>query len=278
MLIFSIIPSNLFSKKYSALPTSETSIDPEAGGTILTTPNENGYAKSIDTSEKTNVLRILSEYTFVIGWIAMVLAIFSGAGSGPMFKYMEENGVAPSLAAAWRCQCMSIFLVPLAVVEIIQNNGNTIKFLDRKPDLPYPVYVHTLFAGLLWSGTLLLWINGLKFLTTTQASLIVNTHPLIMVFYMQLTGKDVSPLDWVGVVLSIAGVGVVGSDDLVGSARDSSPSMQLMGVTLCMCAAVCEFLVILNRKTIKKYVPLMQVRLVCGGTCIIFVCHACAPL
>jgi drug/metabolite transporter (DMT)-like permease len=271
MLVLSIVPSNPASKRYCALPTSEANGD--AGDVesdrvlVPSVQAQDEVSKSvadIGTPKFNGLVRIVSKYGFVVGWIAMVLAIFSGAGSGPMFKYMEEHGIAPVLAGAWRCQCMSIFLIPLAFLEIWKNNGETIKFFDRKEDLPFPVWVHTVIAGMLWSGTLLLWINSLKYLSTTQASLIVNTHPLIMVFYMQFTGMDVGYLDWLGVLISIAGVGVVGSDELIGSVVTedvtSSPMMQLVGVAMCLGAAVCEFLVILNRKQIKKYVPLMQVR------------------
>lgn len=195
------------------------------------------------------------------GWIAMILAILSGAGSGPMFKYMEDSGIKPALAASWRCQCMSVFLIPLAVIEMMKKR-EYIMFLERRANLQYQIYVHVLIAGFAWSATLLFWINGLEFTTTVRASLVVNLHPLLLVIYLYFCGNSIQLYDWVGVILSISGVAIIGANKLFDTNNDEEPSRgwsELFGVGLLFIAATSEFIVILNRKQIKKYVPLMQV-------------------
>jgi drug/metabolite transporter (DMT)-like permease len=204
--------------------------------------------------------------SWILGTGSMIIAILTNALSGPAFKYIENNGIKPSLAAAWRGHCMLFFLIPIAYFEYLKTN-QTIQYFDRKPDLQYQVYVHVLFAGLGWSGTLLFWINGLHFISTVRASLFVNLHPLLMVFYLYFTGVQLSSYDWCGVFLSLTGMVVISGEDLYHeylnqSADDAKPlSSQIFGSLLCLLAACSEFAVIVNRKKIKKYVPLMQVTL-----------------
>lgn len=208
----------------------------------------------------------------IFGSISMFLAILTNSLSGPMFKYMENNEIEPSLSASWRGYCMLMFLIPLSIIEIIQT-GKYIHYFDRKDDLPYQIYVHVLFAGFGWSGTLLFWINGLNYITTVHASLLVNLHPLLMVIYLYFIGETLSLYDWGGVFLAILGMFIVNSkqlyDEFIINNNDdlnknitNSLSLQLFGSILCLLAACSEFAVIVNRKKIKKYVPLMQVILI----------------
>jgi drug/metabolite transporter (DMT)-like permease len=215
---------------------------------------------------------------YAVGWTAMLLAILSSAATTPMFKYLEESGVSPGLAACWRSQAMSVFLVPIAVVEAL-TTGQHIKAWERRPDLEYQIFVHVGFAGLGWAASLLFYINGLELTTAVRASLITNMHPLIMVLYMCLRGQRVDRLDWGGVLLAFSGIMVMALDKVGSSGvnhRDvhasSSPMLELCGMFLCLAAATADCFVMINRKMIKKYVPLMQY------TCVtaLFVLVACA--
>jgi drug/metabolite transporter (DMT)-like permease len=219
---------------------------------------------------------------YAVGWTAMLLAILSSAATTPMFKYLEESGVSPGLAACWRSQAMSVFLVPIALIEAVAT-GEHIRAWERRPDLEYQIFVHVGFAGLGWAASLLFYINGLELTTAVRASLITNMHPLIMVLYMCLRGQRVDRLDWGGVLLAFTGVMVMALDKMgsasntsAGGHRDehaaSSPVLELCGMLLCLAAATADCFVIINRKMIKKYVPLMQY------TCVtaLFVLVACA--
>lgn len=201
--------------------------------------------------------------SWIIGVGSMSVAILFNALTGPAFKYIENHDIQPSLAAAWRGHCMLFFLVPISIAEYLRI-GQSIQYFDRKPDLPYQVYVHVIFAGLLWSGSLLFWINGLHFITVVRASLFINLHPLLMVFYLYFTGGELFLFDWCGVFLAIGGMILISGEELYGEffgENDESKTLisQIFGSSLCFLAAFCEFGTIINRKKIKKYVPLMQV-------------------
>jgi drug/metabolite transporter (DMT)-like permease len=152
----------------------------------------------------------------------------------------------------------------MGLVEYLKD-GSSISWFDRKPDLDYPIYGHVLVAGVGWSVNLLFWIVALQYITTVKASIIANLHPLLLVIYMRLTGHEVSVLDWTGVIVTIAGIFVIGSEELLfqeKSTSNVSPVYELLGYVLCFFAACGELVVILNRKRIKKYVPLMQVKFI----------------
>jgi len=81
-------------------------------------------------------------------WICMLLAIGSGAAIGPMFKYMAKMHINPALSASWRCQCMVLFLLPLAIFEACFSGNPRVEWGSRKSDLPYPIFVHILVGML----------------------------------------------------------------------------------------------------------------------------------
>jgi hypothetical protein len=64
-----------------------------------------------------------------------------------MFKYMNQVGVNPLLAASWRGQCMLVFLIPCAYIEIISNDKR-VEWNVRKSDMTYPLFVHVLIGML----------------------------------------------------------------------------------------------------------------------------------
>lgn len=195
----------------------------------------------------------------LLAWLSMVLAILSGSSIGPMFKYMQKGGISPCLAASWRCQCMFIFLAPLAILERLRNDNAKVNFLAKKPDLTFPVFGHVIIAGMVWAGNLLFWVWGLHYTSTVRASLFSQMHPFLLVFVLHFTSGGVSLLEWIGVIVSIVGVVVAGFDGIkdMFTSRGGS-ALMLYGDFLCLLAAACEVCVMLNRLKIKKYVPLMQ--------------------
>lgn len=69
-----------------------------------------------------------------------------------------------------------------------------------------------------------------------------------------------SGLEWLGVILAIIGVFVTAIDglkELFHGNHDSSDARAFFGDCLCMISGICEVAVIMNRKKIKPYVPLM---------------------
>lgn len=208
--------------------------------------------------------------TVVAAWTSMALAVLSGASIGPMFKYMHGNGIPIILAAAWRCQCMIIFLIPLGIAESVIIPEGNVQWFARKPGLPYQVYVHIIFASIYWAANLICWIEGLKFVSTVTASLLASTHPLMLVIYLRFVGQPVSAIEVVGVLVALVGIVVTSStgyfradvtdDSLEHGKYEVHPTIpeEIFGCILCLLAAAAEVGVIINRAVTKKYVPLMQ--------------------
>ena len=206
----------------------------------------------------------------LIAWMAITFALFAGALTGPVFKYLSQHGVRPCLSASWRCQCMLIFLAPLAIFEIHYDPKNKVDWFEKKPDLRYSVLVHTIISGLAWSGFVLCWIVGLQYTTTFLSAVLACTHPLILVIVYKLQGTHVSRLELLGVFVAFGGMIISCAQDLFrgtsieSSTVQSQPFLQFdivqqcFGYCLCLMAACSEVLVLFNRIATKKYVPLFQ--------------------
>ena len=109
---------------------------------------------------KTSILEILK------AWLCLTLAVLSGAAIGPMFKYMNHEHIRPALSASWRCQCMTIFLVPLGIIEATYGSQKRVEWFSKTEDLPYAIWVHIAFAAVAWAVNLLSWIFALQYLST----------------------------------------------------------------------------------------------------------------
>lgn len=215
--------------------------------------------------------------TVIFAWVSMVLAIMAGSGIGPMFKYMYEHNIPPRLAASWRCQCMSLILLPIAVIE--SRYDNSVEWFANKPDLQYKIYVHVLIAGLAWAVNLVAWISGLEFTTTVHASLFASLHPLVLVVYIRVIGEYITYFEWTGIFVALLGVTIAASQGLFKLASSFSSSgdpvkNELLGDALCIVASLSEALVIINRRAIKKYVPLFQYTF--ATTFIVAICSSIA--
>jgi drug/metabolite transporter (DMT)-like permease len=201
---------------------------------------------------------------FILAWVSIILAILAGASIGPAFKYMSRHGIRSCLSASWRCQCMLIFLLPIAVLEVVADKNKRVDWFARKPDLKYPVIVHVFFSGLAWAGNLLTWIVGLQYTTTFKASLIACSHPLMLALFLLFRGDKVSWMGLFGILVSFSGLIISNLPDLFndsGRAEDGSKltwAEQALGIFLCLLAAACEVIVLFNRIVTQKYVPLMQ--------------------
>ena len=157
----------------------------------------------------------------VLAWSGMVGGVIGFSSVGPVFKYLEDNGISPSLTASWRCQCMAILLLPPAVLE---SRYQPIEWFARKDDLRFPVWVYVVIAGLAWAANLLLWTISLQFVTVVKASLYTSIHPLILCFSLWYGGEVVSGLEWAGVLVAIAGIFVSASSALLSQDADDASS------------------------------------------------------
>jgi hypothetical protein len=168
------IPRSNFSAKNKYFKVSIKEID-ESNYRLESSVDDvsaSGLAKSSSTDIETTAFFSAEFRNSVLAWVSMCLAVISGSSIGPVFKYMSTHGLHPMQSASWRCQCMLIWLGPLAIIEIVKES-EPVTWFETRPGLRYPVYIHVIFSGVFWAGNLLTWIVGLQF-TTTGSSFFVS--------------------------------------------------------------------------------------------------------
>jgi drug/metabolite transporter (DMT)-like permease len=219
----------------------------------------------------------------VLAWTSMILALIASSSIGPVFKFMAHHGIPPFLSASWRCQCMTVFLIPLAIAEVYMDPiKNKVDWFGYKPDLRFPVIVHVGISGIAWAGNLLAWILALQYTTTFKASVLTSSHPIMLTIYMRCQNMPVSGMEYLGVLVSFLGLLLSSLQEIMGTSNgetsetvqgsglnpssidhESAPhpdqTHEVIGIFLCLFAAAGEVLVMVNRMVTKKYVPLMQV-------------------
>jgi drug/metabolite transporter (DMT)-like permease len=201
----------------------------------------------------------------MISWIAMFFATLSGAAIGPIFKYLNSEGIPPTLAACWRTTAICVFMIPLAVGEVLVSKDNRVDWLSTKVGHHHSVIVYVIIAGLSWAINLISWVVGLKYTSAFKASIFASLHPLILCFYFKYNGIDLSLMEWLGVIVSFVGVFISGLQQLWSPEENSAPYGPLwetFGLGMCFLAAVMQVSVVLNRAIIKPHVPIWQVRCV----------------
>jgi hypothetical protein len=192
------------------------------------TENDNEEPESIKSGKETkNMFRSgkKSWKEIVLAWLSVALALIAGASVGPIFRYMQNHGIRPCLSASWRCQCMIIILLPLAIIEVYMDvKKNKVDWFETKPDLPYPVIVHVIFSGMAWSMNLLSWIIGLQYTTIFLASVIACSHPILLAVCMRIIGVEITWMEIGGVMISFSGMVLSCLHDIVNKSEEISSS------------------------------------------------------
>lgn len=242
-----------------------------AAGSTVSAFDERRRVSTQAASQDASAAQVKPMMMVILAWLSMILAVMSGSAIGPAFKWFEQHNIHELLAASWRCQVMAIILIPLAFIEARYFNHpwHWLTY-ERKPDLKYPVAWYILAAGAAWALNLTCWIIGLEYTTTVRASIFSGMHPLMLVFYMFLSGKPVSMYEWCGVLLSFLGLlfialfseGLLYKAVLGSSHRGGKTSVandqSWIGDLLCLLASAAEVVVIVNRDRTKQYVPVIQ--------------------
>ena len=136
----------------------------------------------------------------------MACACLSQATLGPVAKWFIQHNVTPLLFCAWRCSGMVLFLMPLAWIEHKSDTTKKIGWLEVKPDLTHPLWIHVFIAGLGWAGNLIFWVIGLQYTTTVRASLLSTTYPIMLVGVLSFKGIPISLLEKFGVFIAMIGL------------------------------------------------------------------------
>lgn len=157
---------------------------------------------------------------------------------------------------------MCIFLVPLGVLEwYFLPRSQAVDWFGTKPDLPFPIIFHVLFAGLSWGGNVVLWVVALQYTTTVHASIIQGTQPMIVSVYYQCIGQPISSLEWLGIFFCIVGMfisSLTKSFTRHEAEEETDLRSEIYGDALVFLSAVFEVFILINRNKVKPYCPLMQ--------------------
>jgi drug/metabolite transporter (DMT)-like permease len=223
-------------------------------------------SKKQEQQERFAYQRPASLLEWVLAILSAISAVLAASSIGPIFKYIYSHNIRPCLAASWRTQCMILFLFPMALVEYYYDpKKNKVDWFEKKPDLAFPLIIHIVFSGLSWAGNLLFWTLALQYCTAFSASVLSASEPIILIICLQVCGYEVMRIEYLGVFVSIVGliVSCLHEHEAVEHEDGSSPPVvgfqwQLFGYFLCLLSSSSEVIVIWNRITTRKYVPLMQ--------------------
>lgn len=153
--------------------------------------------------------------------LALGLAVAAVSWAGPLIRFSH----APALAiAAWRL----VFSVAcIAVVVAVVGGLGEWRRLSRR-DLGFAVGAGVMLAAHFWS-----WIASLEYTTVASSVVLVSTQPIFVgILSATLLGERPTALQWTGIVVAVAGAGVIGWGDMT---RGAAP---LFGDALAVAGAV----------------------------------------
>lgn len=158
---------------------------------------------------------------------------------------------------------MCVFLLPILWYQYNDKSIPKIQWTATLPGLKYPYIYYIILDSLVWSTNVISWVIGVKYTTTVRASLFANTHPLMLVIVLYLTGHPVHALEWIGVVIITIGIMYSFSDQL-GFTTVATPANQvvvpstLFGDSLCLISAFTDMLLVLIRTKTTSIMTTMQ--------------------
>jgi len=176
-------------------------------------------------------------------------------------------GIGPVTAAFWRCQCMMLFLVPSAIIEIIlvhRADRSEIRTNWIQNSLYQRTHRHVLLyvvgSGVCWAVALGGWVVSLVFTTTVRASLFGSTYPLVLVAYYRFTGTKISRGEFIGVLISLLAIVVSMITSLThddGARPGLDGRTMIIGDALCLVTAVFSAVDIVLSAHARKILPLV---------------------
>jgi drug/metabolite transporter (DMT)-like permease len=255
--------------KYEMLPTDSEAPSSMFGDLALSPP--------IDTrlGELTGSVISAGFVSTILAWGSIVMAVLSGSTIGPIFKYVEEQGVGAVMAASWRNQAMLIFLSPLAFAESVYEQHNKkpqVSIFSTPLELRYPLLVYVVLDGLAWAMGSSAWVVALQYTTTMRASVFASLSPIILALYQYFVGVQVTAYEWVGVIGAVLGICVIVSDGLFDVQGPATANM-VLGDAICVCASFAFSFEVINRRNTSAYVPLFKVRTSALGIHMRFWCY-----
>lgn len=152
-------------------------------------------------------------------WAVLLVAVLAMSWAGPLVRL----SAAPSLAiAAWRLT----FSVAFIAVVIMLTGRGTLRL--SRSELGLAAASGVLLAGHFWS-----WIASVSLTTVASSVVLVSTQPIfVALLSAAFLGERAGSREWTGIILGVAGAGVIGWGDFGRGAE------ALMGDVLALLGAV----------------------------------------
>jgi drug/metabolite transporter (DMT)-like permease len=142
--------------------------------------------------------------------VALVVAVFAIALSGPLIAYAAAPGLA---IACWRNIFAAAVLVPVAVGT---RRAELARLTHRSGR---PIGVASLLAGLALAVHFATWVPGVKFTGIAAATALVATQPVWQGLIALGQGRRLPAMVWVGICLAVGGAVLATGADIGFSTR-----------------------------------------------------------
>jgi drug/metabolite transporter (DMT)-like permease len=136
----------------------------------------------------------------------LAVALCAVSTSGPIIAATA----APALAIAfWRNTMASVLLLPL----VLTSRRAELRGLDRRERRL------AVTAGLLLAAHFATWVPSIRYTTVSSATALVSTQPIWAALLARQAGLHVPRRAWLGIVIAVAGAGLVTGVDVTASGR-----------------------------------------------------------
>lgn len=174
-----------------------------------------------------------------------VLAVSTGA----IFARLSE--ASPLVTAAWRVGLATLVIAPFAWWRARAE----LRALSRR-ELGLAA-----LSGLLLALHFAMWISSLSYTTVANSVVLVNTNPVWVALLTPLFTRDrVTRRAWLGVLVSVAGGGVIGFGDFAGGSR------ALLGDGLALAGGLAAAGYLLLGRRLRERLSLVAYVTVCYGS------------
>lgn len=134
--------------------------------------------------------------------LILLLSVFAVSWAGPLVRFVEAPAIAISF---WRLALSCGFI---AVLLTVRGEWGEIRALSRKE------WFFSGLAGVFLAGHFVTWITSLELTTVAASVVLVATQPVwVALLSIPLLGERPSGVQWVGLLLAVAGAAYVGWGD-----------------------------------------------------------------
>jgi drug/metabolite transporter (DMT)-like permease len=155
---------------------------------------------------KTSVNSVGQRPSWVM-WTMLTVGVVAVSVSAILIRYASEDSggdAAPLAISFWRCALGALALVPFARWKRKGTNPTTIKF--------------SVVAGFFLALHFASWITSVGLTSVASSVLLVSTTPVFTALVAWFVFKERLPaLGWIGIALTLVGVGLIGGGDFEGS-------------------------------------------------------------